>query len=270
MYNVKYNTKQGGYIMVKWNSNQYLKFKNERTQPSIDLVNRISVLNPKKILDMGCGPGNSTQVLKERFPNAHILGVDNSKEMIETAKNELPDLDFDICDASKDLSKLSGEFDIVFSNACIQWVPDHPKLIKEMFQLLKKGGELAVQIPMNYNEPIHKIIGEVSENEKWRSYFDNPRIFYTLSQSEYFDLLSEVTHDFCVWETVYCHRLKSHEAIMEWYRGTGLRPYLSVLSEEKKKEFEKDIFDRLVQEYKAQKNGEIIFRFPRFFFIAIK
>lgn len=256
--------------MVKWNSNQYLKFKNERTQPSIDLVNRISVIDSKKILDMGCGPGNSTQVLKERFPNAHILGVDNSKEMIETAKNELPDLDFDICDASKELSKLSDDFDIVFSNACIQWVPDHPKLIKEMFGLLRKGGELAVQIPMNYNEPIHKIIGEVSENEKWKSYFDNPRIFYTLSQSEYFDLLSEITQDFCIWETVYCHRLKSHEAIMEWYRGTGLRPYLSVLSEEKKKEFEKDIFDRLVQEYKAQKNGEIIFRFPRFFFIARK
>ena len=137
-----------------------------------------------------------------------------------------------------------------------------------MMSLLKRGGVLAVQMPVNYDEPIHKIISEVSRSEKWKGEFPNSRIMYNLTQSEYFDLLSEISEDFSMWETIYCHNLKSHKDIMEWYRGTGLRPYLSVLSEDKKKEFEKEIFDRIKEEYPVQKNGSIIFRFPRLFFTA--
>ncbi|OOM80132.1 methyltransferase domain-containing protein [Clostridium sp. BL-8] len=254
--------------MGDWSSVQYLMFKNERTQSAIDLANRIFIDNPKKIIDIGCGPGNSSQVLAKRFPNAYILGVDNSANMVEAAKTDYPNLDFKICDVNKDLSILDNDFDVVFSNACIQWIPNHNQLLKKMLGLLKPGGILAIQTPMNYNEPIHKIIGEVSESEKWKSEFSNPRIFYNLTQSEYFDLLSEISSEFSMWETTYCHKLKSHEDIMEWYRGTGLRPYLNVLSDKKKKDFEKDIFDRVKTEYPKQKNGSVIFRFPRFFFIA--
>ncbi len=146
--------------MTDWNSEQYLKFKNERTQPAMDLVNRINIDSPKKIIDIGCGPGNSTQILAQRFHNAYIVGVDNSLNMIETARRDYPNLDFKTCDASKDLSTLDNNFDIVFSNACIQWIPDHSQLLENMMGLLKPGGILAVQTPMNYNEPIHKIIGE--------------------------------------------------------------------------------------------------------------
>lgn len=254
--------------MVDWSSTQYLMFKNERTQPAIDLVNRIHIGNPKKILDIGCGPGNSTQVLAQRFPNAYILGIDKSSNMIETAKKDYPNLEFKICDVDKDLSILDNDFDVVFSNACIQWIPNHNKLLKNMIGLLKPNGILAVQIPMNYQEPIHKIIVEVSSSEKWRSEFINPRNFYNLTQSEYFDLLSEISSEFSMWQTTYCHKLKSHKDIIEWYRGTGLRPYLDVLTDEKKTLFEQDIFDRVIKEYPKQKNGNIIFRFPRFFFIA--
>ena len=134
---------------MNWNSEQYLKFKNERTQPAIDLANRISVQNPKKILDIGCGPGNSTEVLRRKYPDAYILGVDKSEEMIKTAKEKYPNLDFQICDAGAELSKLDHDFDIVFSNACIQWVPNHPQLLREMLGLLNENGVLAVQIPMN-------------------------------------------------------------------------------------------------------------------------
>ena len=254
--------------MTDWSSKQYLMFKNERTQPAIDLVNRIYIDDPQKILDIGCGPGNSTQVLAQRFPNAYILGVDKSPNMIETAKKDYPNLEFKICDVDKDLSILDKDFDIVFSNACIQWIPNHNQLLKDMIRLLKPDGILAVQTPMNYQEPIHKIIGEVSSSEKWKSEFINPRKFYNLTQSEYFDLLSEISSEFSMWQTTYCHKLKSHKDIMEWYRGTGLRPYLNVLSDEKKRAFEQDIFDRVIIEYPKQKNGNIIFRFPRFFFIA--
>lgn len=243
-------------------------FKNERTQPAIDLVNHIYINDPRRIIDIGCGPGNSTQVLAQRFPNAYILGVDSSSNMIETAKRDYHNIDFNICDVNKDLSMIDNNFDIVFSNACIQWIPDHNQLLKNMMGLLKIGGILAVQTPMNYKEPIHKIISEVSTNKKWESEFTNPRIFYNLSQTEYFDLLSDISSEFSMWETIYCHKLKSHKEIMEWYRSTGLRPYLDILSEEKKKSFEQDIFNRLVKEYPKQKNGNIIFRFPRFFFIA--
>lgn len=254
--------------MGDWNSAQYLMFKNERTQPAIDLAQHIYINDAKKIADIGCGPGNSTQVLAERFPDAYILGIDNSSNMIEKAKKDYPNLDFKLYDVSNNLLDLDHDFDIVFSNACIQWIPDHNKLLKNMMNILKPDGVLAVQIPMNYKEPIHKIIKDVSTSDKWKSEFYNIRTMYNLTQSEYFDLLSEVSSEFSMWETIYFHKLKSHNDIMEWYLGTGLRPYLEVLCDEKKKLFEKDIFDRVKKEYPEQKNGNIIFRFPRFFFTA--
>jgi len=137
-----------------------------------------------------------------------------------------------------------------------------------MLNLLNKNGVLAVQIPMNFDEPIHKIISEITSSEKWKKYFTEPRIFYSLSKSEYFDLLSEISGEFYIWETVYYHVMKSHNDILEWYRGTGLRPYLSVLPDIMKTELENEIMEALIQRYPEQKNGDIVFRFPRFFFIA--
>jgi trans-aconitate 2-methyltransferase len=254
--------------MADWNSAQYLKFAAQRTQPAIDLAARIGGLTPAKVIDIGCGPGNSTAILKAAFPHADILGVDNSQNMIETAQQEYPDLRWQVCDASKELTAMAREFDLVFSNACIQWIPDHPTLLKNMLALLKKGGTLAVQIPMNFEEPIHKIIGEVSASAKWENKFHNPRVFYTLTPSEYFDLLSEYSAEFNMWSTTYYHVMKSHSDILEWYRGTGMRPYLNVLNEQEKADFEQDVMEQVKQCYPAQKNGNIIFRFPRFFFTA--
>lgn len=127
---------------------------------------------------------------------------------------------------------------------------------------------MAVQIPINYNESIHKIITEVSTSEKWKELFSDPRPFYILSQGGYFDVLSEIAQDVTMWETVYYHVMKSHKDILEWYRGTGLRPYLNVLQEDKKVEFKDDIMEQIIERYPMQKNGKIIFRFPRLFFIA--
>ncbi len=254
--------------MIDWNANQYLKFKNERTQPSIDLVNRIRLENPKKIIDIGCGPGNSTEVLANRFPDAYILGVDNSKDMIAKAKENYSHLDFSICDAGGDLSELDRDFDIVFSNACIQWIPDHRRLLKNLLGLLKQEGILALQIPFNFNEPIQQIIYKVSASEEWKEYLPQNRAYDALTPPEYFDVLSEITSDFDIWEVNYYHILKSHQDIMEWYRGTGLRPYLDVLPEEKKMLFEETILNRIMQSYPKQKNGAVLFRFPRLFLMA--
>ncbi len=255
---------------MSWNSEQYLKFKKERTQPSIDLADRLTARSPSTIIDIGCGPGNSTAILKKRYPNAAVTGADNSENMVMAAKEKYPDIEFILCDASKDLGELNRKFDIVFSNACIQWVPDHPKLLREMLSLLKEGGELAVQVPMNYDEPIHKIIGEISASEKWRDKFNDSRHFYTLAPEKYYDILVEISSDFEMWQTTYFHRMKSHSDIMEWYKGTGLRPYLEALSETDSAEFERDIFEEVQKAYPKQANGEIIFRFPRLFFRAVK
>lgn len=256
--------------MPTWSSEQYLKFQKERTQPSIDLCKRIQSENPKRIVDIGCGPGNSTAVLYSRFPGSDILGVDNSQNMLDKAKKDHPQLDFAFFDASGDAYDSIGKFDVVFSNACIQWVPDHPVLLKKLMSLLNEGGELAIQVPINFREPIHQIIGEVSRSSRWHDQLSGSRNFHTLTPEEYYDVLSEISGDFTMWETVYFHRMGSHDDIMEWYKGTGLRPYLQKLNEEDGKEFQQQVYEEVVKAYPKQKNGEIIFRFPRLFFLAKK
>lgn len=256
--------------MSDWSSKQYLKFESERTQAATDLVKRIELMNPKKIIDIGCGPGNSTMALAEHFSDADIIGVDSSPNMISAAKLKYPNLKFDLCDVSKDVDKLEKNVDVVFSNACIQWISNHPKLLADLMTLLKPNGILAVQIPVNYEEPIHKIIEETAFSKEWIDKIETPRERNNLTESEYFDVLSNISKDFQIWKTTYFHRLKSHEDIMEWYRGTGLRPYLQQLNDKDKKIFEEQILNKVISGYPVQKNGEIIFRFPRLFFVATK
>lgn len=256
--------------MKKWNADQYLMFKDERTQPAKDLASQLHPDHPTIILDIGCGPGNSTAVLAERYPDADILGIDNSEEMIAAARANYPHLKFQKFDAAGDLNALGQPFDIVFSNACIQWIPDHENLIKNMMSLLTSGGMLAVQIPMIWEEPVHKELQALAVSEKWVAEMRVEECFHHLRYEEYYDVLAACSSDFRAWETVYMHRMQSHESILEWYRGTGMLPYLSVLPEDKKHSFEEDYLARLKNVYAKQKNGEILFRFPRFFFVAVK
>ena len=165
--------------MGSWNAGDYLKFGTERTQPAVELAGRFGLLSPASVLDVGCGPGNSTQVLQARFPEAEIIGIDSSEEMLQAARENLPGLEFLRCDVSCELSALNRRFDVVFSNACIQWVPDHPALLKNLMGLLNPGGVLAVQTPMNYEEPIHQIIGRTAQSERWREKIKEPGSFTT-------------------------------------------------------------------------------------------
>lgn len=144
--------------MSDWNSNQYMKFGAERTQPSIDLVNRIADTKPKHILDIGCGPGNSTHRLAEQFPNADILGVDYSEDMLKKAQATYPELKFEQSRMPDDLDKLNGKFDLIFSNACIHWIPDHESLLPAIFDKLNDGGTLAVQIPYIQKAPFYRLL----------------------------------------------------------------------------------------------------------------
>lgn len=229
--------------MTKWNPTQYERFIKDRTQPAIDLANRLETLNPDNILDLGCGPGNSTKVLKDKYPNSHY--------------------------ANGDLNEISDKFDIVFSNACIQWLPNHRELLPKLMTLLKPNGILAIQIPIQREHPVHIIINQLSKNQTWNGKIV-PRQYNNLTTKEYFDVLSHISSDFEVWETTYCHRMPSYESIIEWYKGTGLRPYLEQLSESDANEFVNDVYKELQQRYQVQNNGEILFRFPKLFFIVKK
>lgn len=252
--------------MPNWNPIQYEKFLKDRTQPAIDLANRLGVFTPDSILDLGCGPGNSTKVLKDRFPNARIVGADNSDEMLEKARELYSNIEFINLDANGDFHEGNERFDIVFSNACIQWLPNHKELLPNLMKLLNPNGILAIQIPMQREHPVHIIINDLVKTQKWIDKII-PRQYNNLTTEEYFDVISNLSGDFEIWETTYCHRMPSYESIIEWYKGTGLRPYLEQLSDSDADEFVNDVYNELKARYKTQKNGEILFRFPRLFFV---
>ena len=253
--------------MPDWNPEQYEKFIKDRTQPAIDLANRLEVRDAKCILDLGCGTGNSTRILQDRFPDARVIGADNSDEMLAKAKKTHPDIEFMNLDVGGDLSEFGERFDVVFSNACIQWIPNHEILLPKLMSLLRNGGVLAIQIPIQSEHPVHIIMNELVTTAKWKDKLSQ-RNYNNLSTSEYYDVLSGISDDFEMWETIYCHRMPSYESIIEWYKGTGLRPYLEHLSETDAEDFVSDVYRELKNRYKMQSNGEIMFRFSRLFFIA--
>ncbi len=170
--------------MSDWNPEKYLLFQRQRTQPAIDLANRVRDCAPNTIVDIGCGPGNSTAVLRKVFPEAEILGIDNSPSMIDRAKAKHSDLNFSLCSAVD----LDGAYDLLFSNACLQWIPNHRELIPQLMEKLTDQGMLAVQMPMNRGEPLYQIIRAVATESKW----DFQKVYFetndTLAPEEYFDI----------------------------------------------------------------------------------
>lgn len=252
--------------MSDWNPDNYLIFKKQRTQPAIDLANRVKEYNPKTIVDIGCGPGNSTVVLKNIFPDADILGIDSSANMINKAKSKHSDICFELCD----VNELNGTYDLLFSNACLQWVPEHERLIPRLMNNISPDGILAVQMPMNQDEPLFRIIEKTVSSSKWnfdKAILENNEV---LAPDKYFDILSECSNDFDMWENVYYHLMPSHEHMIDWVRSTRLRPYLDVLDDNEKLELESDILSETKNFYPSTASGEVIFKFRRFFFVAHK
>lgn len=254
--------------MSEWNSELYLKFKRQRTQPAEDLARRIEKYAPKivTVADLGCGPGNSTAVLRSVFPNAEIVGIDNSENMVEKARQTYPDIDFRL----GEVQNIDGKYDLIFSNACLHWIPDHHALLPYLTEHLNDGGVLAVQIPINWDEPLYKIIKSTAQ----QSNFDFSGAYFekndALSPNEYYDILSTCASSFDIWETVYYHEMASHEDLINWVRSTRLKPYLECLSDDDKKAFEAELLENVKEEYPIMKSGKVIFKFRRLFFIAKK
>lgn len=253
-----------------WQPELYLKFNSERIQPSIDLVSRINYDNPQKIIDIGCGPGNSTQILVQRWPEAKITGIDNSPAMIEKAKKDYPDQGWKLKDAGKD--DMQGNYDIVFSNATIQWIPNHEALIKKFCNLLTEKGLLAVQIPLFWEMKLGKAIANIAEDKRWSSVTKAATTLFTIhNYSFYYYQLSRLFNSLQIWVTSYMHIMESHSAILEMIRSTGLKPYHEHLDSEKDiDEFDTCVLNSIKSDYPQQKNGKVIFPFKRLFFIAQK
>lgn len=256
--------------MPSWNPDQYLKFARERTQASVDLVSRIEVENPRSIIDIGCGPGNSTRVLRDRWPNAHFSGLDNSEEMISKARTDFPDIEWITGDVRS--YRFTEEYDIVFSNAAIQWIPDHKELVPGLFNIVRPGGALAIQVPADQDSPIRRSLLSASSREKWARYTSGcERMINYRTAEYYYDIVTRLSKRFDLWETVYYHILDSQAALIEWYKGTAMKPFLESLPDDaNRREFENDVLVGCKDNYEVRKDGNVLYPFRRVFFVAYK
>ncbi len=256
--------------MSEWNPQEYLEFKTERTQPSLDLLSRIRMVHPRSIIDVGCGPGNSTHVLHQRWPHAWIVGIDYSAAMIDQARHDYPDISWIVGDASQ--LQTDDRYDLVFSNAALQWMPDHHLLIPRLFSFTSARGALAVQVPANNTSALHQAVLATSARKEWSRYTAGCAEQLNFRTSTYYyEILHQLTSNFDMWETTYFHLLASPSGLIDWYRSTGLRPFLESLPDAKSRlAFEEAVLAECADAYPPQSDGKVLFPFRRIFFIVYK
>ncbi|MEZ6087348.1 MAG: methyltransferase domain-containing protein [Pirellulaceae bacterium] len=256
--------------MTNWNAEHYLKYGDERTRAAVDLANRIRFDSPQSIVDLGCGPGNSTRVLRHRWPTSAIIGIDNSEEMIEAAKGAYPDEKWQLADIS--CWSPAEPFNLIYSNAALQWITDHATLIPALFNAVAPSGALAFQIPSSTYALVRTLIHEISQKPVWTDEMETPRTALTMeSPTFYYDVLAANASELDIWETEYCHVMDSPDAIVDWIASTGLRPFLAVLnSDEQRAKFVSELKQRVHESYETRVDGKVLFDFRRTFVIAYR
>jgi trans-aconitate 2-methyltransferase len=251
-----------------WDPDKYLRFGDERTRPSIDLVSRILIDNPKTIIDLGCGPGNSTRVLRQRWPHARLCGIDSSPDMIAAACQAHPDQEWTL----GSIEDWSGDatFDLVFSSAALQWVRGHTGLMRRLFARVASGGALAFTIPSGGYSLVRKFIHEIADDASWASRMNEARCAVTMEEPHvYYDALAPLAHSVDIWETEYYHVMESPAAIVQWVSSTGLRPFLDVLdSDDERNRFVAALNERVAESYPRHSDGRVLFPFKRVFVVA--
>ena len=252
-----------------WNAEHYLKFGSERTRPALELVARIHRQDPSFVVDLGCGPGNSTQVLSARWPDAQVAGVDSSQEMIKAAKEKYPEQSWLL----GDISEWSGQqkYDVVFSNAVFHWLPDHHQLMPTLMSRVAKGGVLGFQIPCDKDAPVRQHIRELALEPQWRERLASQASAITFETPEfYYDALAKHAKEIDIWQTTYYHQMENPAAIVDWISSTGLRPYLALLDAAESEQFLLALRQRVKESYPSQLDGKVLFPFQRLFVIAYK
>jgi trans-aconitate 2-methyltransferase len=256
---------------MTWSPRQYSTFEAERTRPVRDLLNAVPTHSVRRAVDLGCGPGNSTEVLAERFPGAEITGLDSSTDMIEAARARLPHLRFDLADIAA--WDDPGPFDVILANAVLQWVPDHATLLPRLVGKLAQGGSLAVQVPDNLEEPAHRLMRQVAATGPWADKLARaadaraPRF----GAEWYYSLIRTCADRVDVWATTYHHVLAGGaDGVIEWFKGSGLRPFLAPLNAEETAGFLAEYRACLAAAYPPLPDGSVLLPFPRLFMVATR
>lgn len=250
---------------MTWSAAQYLKFEDQRTRPACDLLAAVPDLPDGPVYDLGCGPGNSTALLVERFGAGRVTGIDTAPDMLATAARRLPDCRF----LSADLASWEPEAPaaLLFANAVFQWVPDTLEVLAWLAERLLPGGVLAVQMPDNLTEPSHAAMRETAAEARFAPYLaDAEKLRTPVPQPRrLFERLAQDGRQVDVWHTVYNHPLPDADAIVEWVKGTGIRPFLDPLPAALVAAFTDAYRERIAQSYPPMTDGRVLLRFPRLF-----
>ena len=250
-----------------WDAGQYLRFADERTQPAVDLVARIELHAPRRVIDLGCGPGNSTAVLRQRWSEAAISGLDSSAELLAAARRDHPGIAFETGDIAHWTP--AEPYDLVFSNAALQWVGGHDALIAGLLDAVAPGGALAVQMPRNHDFATHRLMRQAAADGPWRDRLAGARDPSPVGPPEfYYDRLAADSRRVVLWETNYIQVMDGVGAILEWLHGTGLRPFLARLDDRERPVFLERYRALLAGEFPPRGDGKLLLDYPRLFFIA--
>lgn len=258
--------------MPGWDANLYLKFAGQRGRPATDLVEQIALENPQRIIDLGCGTGNSTEQLHRRWPNADINGLDNSPEMLAKAKANHPEWRW--VESTVEAWTPAERFDLIFSNACLHWVADHGKVFPRLFSYVAPGGALAVQMPNSYHLPAHTLMVEVANDPTapWRRTLADAHETYSVeTPTFYYETLRKLAGHLNIWQTEYMQIVDGPEAVLDWVRSTAMRRFTELLpDDQQRKEFERRCLGRFRQAYPANDQGKAAFPYLRMFIIAYR
>jgi trans-aconitate 2-methyltransferase len=255
--------------MSDWNPALYSRFEDERTRPAAELLQRVDLQAPRNVIDLGCGPGNSTELLVARFPDAQVSGIDTSQKMLASARQRLPGIAFELADIAE--WSPSRPVDLAYANAALQWIPDHERLMPRLLSSLAVGGVLAVQMPDNLDEPTHVLMRETAADPRFEpSIGDADKLrARILPVDHYYDLLAP-TANVDIWRTTYYHRMTDAAAIVQWLSATGLKPFVDALSPELQPQYLAEYERRIDAAYPARADGKRLLAFPRLFIVAKK
>jgi trans-aconitate 2-methyltransferase len=259
--------------MPSWDPSQYSTFLDWRTRPSRDLLQRVDLVSPRQVIDLGCGPGNSTALCAERWPAASIIGLDSSSEMIEAARTSQPDRHWRVGDIGAwalEPTHSDERVDVIVSCAALQWVDNHADMFPRLIGKLAPGGVLAAQMPA-YDAIPNRVMREMAASERWRKWFPAGRANEWRSHTLefYYDVLAPCTKWLDLWATDYLHIMPDVNGIVEWYKGTGLRPYLDCIDYAgERQEFLDEYGARLSPLFPQSQAGGVPFLFRRIFIMA--